>query len=277
MDGFERLTLAAIAVVVLTLTGGLLPLVREWDKRTIRLFLAFGTGVLLGAAFFHMLPEAIHGLGESVGLPLLLGFLMIYVLERFVMVHPCEEDECAFHHMGLAAFCGITLHALIDGLALGAGVAIPELSLAVTLAIVLHKLPASLSLTGILLHCSYPRKRILWMLMAFAFATPLGAVVSLTALRNLSGEALHWAVAFSAGTFLAIATADLLPQVHSHPEGRYKNLLALFAGILVMTLAAGGHGHTAVLGDLGMDPAATAPAGTPAMGVAELPAATTTP
>ena len=250
MTGNERLVIAAVAVVVLTLVGGLLPLVREWSRSTIRLFLAFGTGVLLGAAFFHMLPEAIHGLGEAVGFPLLAGFLLIYVLERFVMVHPCEEEGCSFHHMGLAAFCGITLHALIDGLALGAGVAIPELSVAVTMAIVLHKLPASLSLTGILIHCSYPRSRILWMLAVFALATPVGAVLSLTLLRNLTGDALHYAVAFSAGTFLAIATADLLPQVHTSPEGRYRNLLALFAGILVMTFAGRGHQH----GPVGPDP-----------------------
>jgi zinc transporter ZupT len=52
----------------------------------------------------------------------------------------------------------------------------------------------------------------------------------------MTGAMLHGAIAFSAGTFLAIATADLLPQVHSAPEGRFRNLFALFAGILVMTL-----------------------------------------
>ena len=201
----------------------------------MRLLLAFGTGVLLGAAFFHMIPEAAEGLGEGIGTSVLVGFLLIYVLERFVMVHPCEEEECAFHHMGLAAFCGITLHALIDGIALGAGLSIPHLSTAVTAAIVLHKLPSSLALTGILLHCEYPRGRIVAMIAFFALATPIGAVASFSLLSGLTGQMLHWAVGFSAGTFLAIATADLLPQVHSAPEGRFRNLFALFAGILVMT------------------------------------------
>ncbi len=258
MSETTRLLLAAIAVVGLTLIGGLLPLVREWERRTIRLLLAFGTGVLLGATFFHMIPLATRGLGEAVGYPVLVGFLLIYVLERFVMVHPCEEHGCSFHHMGLAAFVGITVHSLIDGFALGAGLVIPELSVAVTLAIILHKLPASLSLTGILLHCEYPRRRILWMIVVFALATPLGAVVSLTVLSDLSGNALYWAVAFSAGTFLAIATADLLPQVHMVPDGRFRNLAALFAGLLVMTLAGQWvpHDHAA--------PAANGGAGDPA-------------
>ncbi len=63
----------------------------------------------------------------------------------------------------------------------------------------------------------------------------IGALLSYGLLSDLTGGALHYAIAFSSGTFLAIATADLLPQVHSVPQGRFRNLFALFAGILVMT------------------------------------------
>ncbi len=244
-----RLALAAGSVVALTLIGGLLPLAREWNRGTIRVLLAFGIGVLLGAAFLHMLPEAITVLGSGVGAPVLVGFLLIYVLERFVMIHACEEEGCGFHELGLAAFVGITVHSLIDGFALGAGLTIPEISVPVTAAIILHKLPAALSLTGILLHCEYPRKRIVLMTVMFSISTPFGAALAYGALREMTGTTLlHYAIAFSAGTFLAIATADLLPQIHSAPEGRLRNLFALFAGILVMGLTGpggpvGGHDH----------------------------------
>jgi zinc and cadmium transporter len=253
----SRLLVSLLTVVALTLGGGLLPLVRDWDRSTIRLLLAFGTGVLLGAAFLHMIPESVDRLGHSVGFPVLLGFLLIYVLERFVMVHACEEEHCSFHHMGIAAFVGITLHALIDGVALGAGMAIPSLTTAVTAAIVLHKLPATLSLTGILLHCNYPRKRIVWMVLGFSLATPMGALLAYSALAGVADSGiLPYAIAFSAGTFLAIATADLLPQVHSAPAGRYKSLVALFAGIALMSWGGHfGHGHEAGAGD---DPAGDA-------------------
>lgn len=241
MTEFTRVLGTIALVFVLSLAGGLLPLVREWDKKAIRVLLAFGAGVLLAAAFFHMIPEAIHSLGESVGGWVLLGFLLIYVLERFVMVHPCGEEDCKFHHIGLPAFLGMSLHALIDGIALGAGFTLPQLSLAITAAIVLHKLPSALSLTGILLHCHYPRKKIALYMVLFSLAAPLGALLSFTALSQLSEDMLLKAVAISAGTFLAIATADILPQIHSSPEGRFRNLAALFAGILVMSLT--GHSH----------------------------------
>ena len=238
MSDVQRLALAAGAVLLLAAAGGLLPLLHEWNRRTIRLLLAFGTGVLLGAAFCHMIPEAVEELGGGVGMPVLAGFLTIYVMERFIMLHPCEEEACSFHHMGLAAFLGITLHALIDGFAMGAGLIVPTLGVPVTAAILLHKLPASVSLTGILLHCEYPRRRIAMMAILFAFATPLGAFISWVFLAEMQGPPLHYAVAFSAGTFLAIATADLLPQIHSPAEGRWVNLAALFVGILAMWLSA---------------------------------------
>ncbi len=229
------------AVFLLSLAGGLLPLLRAWDRKSIRLLLAFGAGVLLAAAFFHMIPEAIHVLGERVGMYVLAGFLLIYVLERFVMVHPCGEEECEFHHIGIPAFCGMTVHALIDGVALGAGFAMPQLTVAITAAIVLHKLPSALSLTGILLHCNYSRRKIALFMILFSAAAPLGALLSFSVLSAMSGEMLLIGVAVSAGTFLAIATSDILPQIHSSPEGRFRNLAALFAGILVMTLSAHGH------------------------------------
>ena len=34
------------------------------------------------------------------------GFLLLLVLERFMMVHACEEHGCDYHTVGLAAFVG---------------------------------------------------------------------------------------------------------------------------------------------------------------------------
>lgn len=245
MDDLTRLLLAIVLVVGLTLLGGLAPLVRSWSRPTLRAMLAFGTGVLLGAAFLHMIPESFYGLtGKQVGIGVLGGFLVIYLLERF-MHHPHEGVACSVRHMGFSAYCGIMLHSLIDGLALGAGLAMPTLTLAVTLAIVLHKLPASLALTGILLNADYSRKRIIWLLVLFSLSTPIGAVIAFYVLKDLSAAALPWAIAVSAGTFLAIATADLMPQVHAGNDGRLRNLAALFLGIFVIAASDHfvGHAH----------------------------------
>ena len=45
-----------------------------------------------------------------------------------------------------------------------------------------------------------------------------------------------YTLAFSAGTFLAIALTDLLPELHFHTHDRHKLSAALLAGLLVMWL-----------------------------------------
>ena len=68
-----------------------------------------------------MLPETGRVLSDNMGWPILTGFLLIFVMERFVFVHACEERDCDIHQMGMPAFLGISLHSLLDGIALGAG------------------------------------------------------------------------------------------------------------------------------------------------------------
>jgi zinc and cadmium transporter len=56
-------------------------------------------------------------------------------------------------------------------------------------------------------------------------------------------------LAFTAGTFLSIATSDLLPELQFHTHDRGKLSLALIAGITVSALIGRfegtGHGHGA--------------------------------
>jgi len=44
-------------VIFISLVGGFLPLLRKLSQRALALLLSFSAGVLLGAVFFHMLPE----------------------------------------------------------------------------------------------------------------------------------------------------------------------------------------------------------------------------
>jgi zinc and cadmium transporter len=57
--------------------------------------LSFSAGVMLGAAFFHMLPEAAEGAGMSAIPFVLVGFLFLFLVERFVLVHVCAEPGAA--------------------------------------------------------------------------------------------------------------------------------------------------------------------------------------
>jgi zinc and cadmium transporter len=219
-------------VIFISLLGSFLPLSRDLSQRSLALLLSFSAGVLLGAVFFHMLPET-RVLSENIGLPILAGFLLIFVMERFVFVHACEERDCDIHHMGIPAFLGISLHSLLDGLALGAGLLLPQLGPVVLLAVIIHKMPDSISITSILLSAGWNRRRVAVLGLLFSLTTPAGALLAFVFFRGLSPENIAIAIGISSGTFLAIATADILPQVHRIEERNPVTLVFLAVGLLV--------------------------------------------
>ena len=221
------------AVALISLAGGLLPLLKELSQKTLALFLSFSAGVLLGAVFFHMMPEAGRFLSHKLGLVVLAGFLLILIMERFVLVHACEEHACDIHQMGIPAFLGISLHSLLDGVALGAGLMIPELGPAVLLAVIIHKMPDGISISSILLSAGWSRTTVGWLNLLFSLTTPVGALIAYFFLRSLSPSAVATAIGLSAGTFLFIATADILPQVHRLEERNPITLVLLLSGLAV--------------------------------------------
>jgi zinc and cadmium transporter len=210
---------------------------------------------MLGAAFFHMLPEAINGAGLGTVPWVLVGFLLLFLLERFVLVHVCGEPTgaeparadhtghahaegatgCDVHTMGLAAFVGLSIHTLIDGFALGAASAEPKLGLLVFLAILAHKIPSSFSLSAILKAEHYSRGKILAMNVAFALMVPIGAIICIALRGLISTQAFTAnALAASAGTFLHLALSDVLPDLHRRGENKWKLSAALLVGVAVM-------------------------------------------
>jgi zinc and cadmium transporter len=228
-----------IFIFGITMVGGWLPTVKTWSKSTFQMIISFCAGVLLGAVFFHILPESAPVLGDTMGYPIMAGFLMIFLLEKFIMVHPCEEGECDYHKVGLSAYVGIGIHSVLDGVAIGAG-SLMNLSLVIILAVTIHKFPAALALSSMLVKgAEYSRRKILISMFIFALATPVGALLSYSILQDWDAHMVAIALGVSGGTFLYISVSDLLPTVFEEHEKGYKNLVCLCLGILVMILSKG--------------------------------------
>jgi zinc and cadmium transporter len=180
-----------------------------------------------------MLPEVGRVLNDAIGWPILAGFLLIFVMERFVFVHACEEYDCDIHQMGIPAFLGISLHSLLDGIALGAGLILPQLGPVVLFAVIIHKIPDSMSISSILLAVGWNRRKIGWLNLLFSLTTPIGAIIAYLFFRSLSAENIAVVIGISAGTFLAIATADILPQIHRIEQRNPMTLVFLALGLTV--------------------------------------------
>ncbi len=230
----------AVWIFASAMAGGLVPLLRRWTQPQLTLLISFSAGIILGVVFLDLLPEA-ASITPHFFTAVLVGFTLLLALEKFVLIHPHEKDEWADRRSGLTAYVGISLHSLLDGVALGSSAMVPTLGPVVLWAIAAHKIPNTFSLVSILLYFGFSRRYTLLLLIVFALLTPLGGALALLALRNASPEILGFAVGVAAGTFLFIATSDLLPHAHAHHENRYLKLGAVLAGVLVSALVSGSH------------------------------------
>ncbi|MBI2501112.1 MAG: ZIP family metal transporter [Deltaproteobacteria bacterium] len=193
--------------------GGILPIFFHGIRKHLPLFLSCSAGIMLGATLLHLLPEAVHLIGPRASWWLLLGFLFLYLFERFVTVHICEALDCEVHTMGIAAVVGISAHALTDGVALGAGLLLSKVGWVVLITIFFHKLPEAFALTSILLHETKRRFHILLMNLVLILMVPLGGFLLYYFMRTPQAQSTGAALAFSAGTFLHIAISGSGPSL----------------------------------------------------------------
>ncbi|WP_342375659.1 ZIP family metal transporter [Myxococcus stipitatus] len=258
MSVLATVALYSLVVVVGSLLGALVVLWNERPTQLVR-FLAFAAGVMLGAAFFHMLPEAYEGGGWWAFALVPGGFVFLLVLERYLVAHAGEDvpgDHMsgtgsghgaeAGQVLGLTAFLGLSTHTLFDGIALGSAVE-EGVGLMALLAIVAHKVPSALSLASILKTEGRSKGSILLLAVLYGLMVPAGALLFFAFDAVLAFESMApKALAFSAGTFLYIAVSDLLPHVHRHGKDQPgRNVLALFVGLALMFMLARVMGHPA--------------------------------
>lgn len=232
---FSYVLFYSLAAAASALLGTYLVIRQQgWCEKNSIFLISFGSGVMLAIAFLDLIPEAVALHPRAV--PVIFGgFLVLYLLQQIMMFHACHDEACHVHRMGVLSTVGLTLHSLLDGVAIGVGFeAGPAIGALLTLAVILHKLPDGITISGILLHAKRARKEVIMFSSLVALATPVGAVSAFTLLRGMPPSALGLFLAFTAGSFLYLAASDLLPETHR--EHNRANALFFFLGIAVIVI-----------------------------------------
>lgn len=257
MSTFVMSALAVLAISLVSLIGiATLSMRQDLVKRVLFLIISLAAGALLGDAFIHLIPEAFSEANPmAVSLTILIGVMVFFALEKFLRWHHSHgdeefsEDHGKIHPVGHLVIVSDGLHNFVDGLAIGSAFLIsPEIGIATTIAIALHEIPQEVSDFGLLLHAGFSRAKALFL----NFLSALTAFIGLFVAFFLGGtyEALiPLMAAFTAGNFIYIALADLIPEIHKTPGGKRSALqlavivlgIALMFGLL--SFEAPGHDH----------------------------------
>jgi zinc and cadmium transporter len=138
----------------------------------------------------------------------------------------------------IGAFAGLGLHSALEGIAIAAAIELGTreghgalAGFATVLVVLLHKPFDAMTLSTMLAAAGASSARRHAMNIVFAAIVPLGAVAFALGVRGDSSGILGLALAFSAGTFLCIAAADLLPELQFHSHDRLGLTAALVAGL----------------------------------------------
>lgn len=226
-------------IVIATLAGGLLPLVRRWSERALHLFVAFAAGVFMGAVFLHLLPELAES-RPSAGVTLLvpLSIVALFAIEQLAFRARAADSHDVLGH---ATFVGLAVHSLAGGFGLAAGGGTREVQLAIFLSILGHKTAEAFSLATVLLLGGRTPMQVMGRVGLLAMMTPLGCAIGSIALRVLPDGTPLAPTAIATGTFLYVALLDLLPEVLHQRQDLGKKILLMLAGLGLMALLRGAH------------------------------------
>lgn len=233
MSIFAQIILFTFISGVLSLIGGIALLARaDWVKKFSLHFISFAAGALLATAFLDLLPEALSQ-ATKVNAALfwaLLGIVLFFVIEKLILQFHSHhhEDEEHHHAAPILVQVGDSAHNFIDGVAIAAAfLANAPLGILTALAVAAHELPQEIGDFSIMLHHGWSRSRTLWMNVFSSLASIAGAIVAYAA-KDLIEPYLPQLLGLTAGIFIYIASADLIPEISSKaPRDKTSHIIFL--------------------------------------------------
>jgi len=217
---------------------------------------SLAVGVLLATALLHLLPEAIAHLGNTPSLWLVLTatLLGLFATERVfsAMTGGAAEPAGANtlttheHHHGhhtsrpLNLVFGGMLHSFVDGVSVAAAFTVDtRVGLVTAIAIMLHEVPHRLGDFALFVHLRVSTKRAMQLAILVGVPSLLG-VGLVTVIGASAAGATAWLLPISAGSFLYIAMANLMPELQHECKLRlvFTQILCVLAGAVLVLLIA---------------------------------------
>jgi zinc transporter ZupT len=242
---FQKMPILLIIPVFSTLAGGALAV---HFRKSATLLAALGAGLLLGAAFLDLLPEAIslsafpsHAVANVLGIALL-SFLCFFAIQS-AMDAAAEQWASSANAMGKVGGAMLIFHSLRDGMAIGLSYAASHSAgYAVAFGIAAHDIGDGMNTILLTTRGRRPRPVDYLFLGADCLAPFVGGL--LTIYWKFSARSSVVLLAIASGFFIQMATGDFLPEVRRF---RGKKLLVLPA---VLTGAAIIYGANLLVGRL---------------------------
>ncbi|MBI5331056.1 MAG: ZIP family metal transporter [Betaproteobacteria bacterium] len=242
-------------ILLATLAGGLVSVLLAALasltalSRLASVLVSFSVGSMLAVALLDIVPEVSETLDpHRAGMWLLAGLFVFFALEKFTLWRHDHDEldpghDPHHHPAGVMLMVGDTLHNFVDGVMIAAAfLQSPALGVTTAAAVILHEVPQEVGDFMVLLHSGYTRRRALLLNLFSGFAAVVGGVLGYFALDGMR-DAVPYVLCLSAASFIYIAMADLVPELHKHRKTQDLVLQLGLAALGVLAIVALMHEH----------------------------------
>lgn len=261
--------LAAAAVSGLATSLGALPFVfvRSIPRRAYDGILGLGAGLMMAAATLGLLSEAVHGVRSANALDwgrlglvvfgFVVGVAVAAIMDRFIPHHhagghhqhlghepghdPHDRHDHAHEARRAYAVVGaLTLHRIPEGLAIGAGFAVPgesHLGLLLAIAVGVQNVCEGLVMAAPLRAGGLSGRSGFLIVASTGLAIPAAAVLG-GAAAGLAASAMPFILALAGGTLIYITSNEIIPESHSHGHEGTASAGVVLGFLLTMVLQA---------------------------------------
>ena len=226
--------------------SGYLLLPERIRERTLDYLICFATGMLLGAGFLHLLPEAIEQAGDSthgIMRAAVSAILAFFVLEKGLIwrhhhhhhqtqvEHAHEGPMESGKHAGSLILVGDSVHNFLDGVLIASAfLADFSLGIVTSLAVIAHEIPQELGDFAILIKSGYSRGRALFFNLLTSIAMIVGATLAWFWLNEFS-NLIPYLLTFTAASFIYVAVSDLMQALNAKVGLRATAMQVLLIGL----------------------------------------------
>jgi zinc transporter ZupT len=214
-------------------------------KFDLKYMLVFAGAFIFSITIVHLLPELFTASAkpQRIGLFVLVGFFMQIFIDFATSGVEHGHLHVHHHHSRLSPIMlmiGLCMHALMDGSILvhPGNHETGQHATGLLIGIVLHKIPAAIALMSVLNTMFTSKKTLLFLLLIFSLASPIGLVLSdmLNTYDLLSHEGFLILFAIVSGNFLHISTTIYFESSPDHSFHKKKIVISLVGAALAIMM-----------------------------------------
>jgi len=222
------------------LVGAALAIWLRPSNRIVGLVMGFGSGTLISALAYELVPEATKGdfpvvLGLAAGA--LTFFFADWIIDRQGGEYRKSIESKKQAGAGLAIFLGTLLDGIPESLVLGMSLALGgTVGVAFLVAVVISNLPEGMASTTSMEDAGMSRKTIFGMWLALLVASALAAALGFVLIELQTGVEGAGVEAFAAGAMLTMLADSMMPEAFEH-RGKAVGLVTVCGFIVATALA----------------------------------------